>query len=85
MSLLLPVWMNVSTGSGDTVYVTVGAGGIALTEDALVATLNDEARIVNLPADLSVSLSDSGLSTSLSGGYNVALTEQEFNVEICDG
>jgi len=85
MSLLLPVFMNDNTGSGETVYVTVTSNGVTLDLNSLTATLNDEARIVNLPADLSVALSDTNLSTSLSGGYSVSLEEPDLNVEICDG
>jgi hypothetical protein len=78
---LFPNLMKGGTGIG--VSVNMPPEGVALTTPIIGISINDQARIINLPADLSVSLGGIGVAVSVSGSPTVTLSTQSLNVEVC--
>ena len=74
----------VAYGYGlETVIVRLPVNGVVISTQILLIALLDAARIINLPATLSIALALAGFTPTLAGVPSVAIGETAINVEIC--
>jgi hypothetical protein len=80
---LFPRFMTPNAFGATLSSVILPANGVQLTTPDISAIINPERRIVALPSQIDVTVSDTGQNVSIGGGLNVTLNSNTINAEVC--